>query len=141
MLEPGPIPKRTHSVITTRAILPALLMITINGYAHADELTDAAQALCDSVKTCALEQVAQQDLTDEMRAKMGPMLDNMCVNMRSQVQSVPADHKLYQPAVGCVRSMVSQDCEQMQNPDRAMTPECSEYERLAKESAPANVVQ
>lgn len=122
---------------TSRAILPALLMMVVNGYAQADELTDAAQALCDSVKSCALEQVAQQDLTDEMRQMMGPMLDNMCANMRSQVQSVPTNHELYQPAVGCLRSMVSLDCQQMQNPEGVDTPECTEYEKLAKEAGEA----
>ena len=132
MLAVFPIEKRTDSVIKTRLILPALLMITISGYTHADDLADAAQALCDSVKSCALEQVAKQDMTDEMREMMGPMLDNMCANMRSQVQSVPADHKLYQPAVGCLRSMVSLDCQQMQDPQRVQTPECTEYEEMAK---------
>lgn len=122
--------------MTTRAILPTLLMITAGAYAQADELTDATQALCDSVKSCALEQVAQEDLTEEMREMMGPMLDNMCADMRSQVQSVPADHKLYQPAVGCMRSMVSLTCEQMQDPQSAKTPECLEYEELAGQAAP-----
>lgn len=112
-------------------------MVVVNSYAQADELTDAAQALCDSVKSCALEQVAQQDLTDEMREMMGPMLDNMCANMRSQVQSVPTNHKLYQPAVGCLRSMVSLDCQQMQDPGGVETPECTEYEELAKEAGEA----
>ena len=125
-------------MITTKMILPAALVFVINGYAHADELTDAAQALCDSVKTCALEQAAQQDLTPEMRESMGPMLDNMCENMRNQVQEVPADHKLYQPAVGCMRSMVSLDCQQMQDPARAATTECADYERLARESGTDN---
>ena len=120
--------------MTTRMILPAALAFMVNGYAHADDLTDAAQALCDSVKTCAMEQAAQQDLTPETRESMGPMLDNMCENMRNQVQQVPADHKLYQPAVGCMRSMVSLDCQQMQDPARAATTQCAEYERLASES-------
>jgi hypothetical protein len=120
-------------VITTRAILPALLII-ISGYARADELTDATQALCDSVKSCALEQVAQQGLTEEMQETMGPMLDNMCADMRSQIQSVPADHALYKPAVGCLRSMVSLDCQQMQDQEAVKTPECAEYEQLAREA-------
>lgn len=118
----------------SRAILPALLMIMLNGYAQADELTDAAQALCDSVKSCALEQVAEEDLTEEIREMMGPLLDNMCLNMRSQIDSVPTNHKLYQPAVGCLRSMVSLDCQQMQDPEGVKTPECTEYEQLAKEA-------
>lgn len=124
-------------MIASRAMLPTLVMIMAGAYAQADELTDAAQALCDSVKSCALEQVAQEDQTDEMRERMAPMLDNMCADIRSQVQSVPADHKLYQPAVGCMRSMVSLTCQQMQDPQSAKTPECMEYDELARRGAPA----
>jgi hypothetical protein len=123
-------------VINTRVILPAVLVFAVSGYSQADDLTDAAQALCDSVKTCALEQVASQNVSAEEMAKMGPLLDNMCANMRSQVQDVPADHKLYQPAVRCMRSMVSLDCQQMQTPESAKTAECTEYEKLAVQ-APA----
>lgn len=119
------------------AIVPLLVMIMASAFARADELTDAAQALCDSVKSCALEQEAQAELTPEVREKMGPMLDQMCADMRSQIKSVPADHKLYQPAVGCLRSMVSLDCQQMQRPEGVKTPECTAYEQLAREAAPA----
>jgi hypothetical protein len=100
----------------------------------ADELTDAAQGLCDSVRSCALEQIAEQDLTPEARDMMGPMLDNMCATMRSQVRDVPVGHGLYEPAVGCLRSLESLTCQQMQDPDRVTTPECKEYERLATEA-------
>ena len=122
-------------MIKTRVILPAALVLMVSGYAQSDELTDAAQALCDSVKSCALEQVSREDLTEEMREMMGPVLDNMCENMRNQVKDLPVGHALYQPAVGCMRSMVSLDCEQMQNPEGVKTPECTEYDKLAKEAA------
>lgn len=81
-------------------VLPAILVLTMGGYSSADELSDAAQGLCDTIRTCALEAVAGQDLTDELREKMTPTLDNACDSMRNQVQAVPIDHKLYQPAVG-----------------------------------------
>ena len=58
-------------------------------------------------KSCALEQMAEQDLTPEMREMMAPMLDNMCASMREGIKDVLVDHGLYQPAVGCLRSMES----------------------------------
>ncbi len=121
-------------MIRARAVLPAALVFMFGGYASADDLTDAAQSLCDMVKSCAMEQVAEQNLTPEMREMMAPMLDNMCANMRSQVQQVPVGHGLYEPAVECMRSMESFTCEQLQEPDQLSTPECAEYERLARET-------
>ncbi|MEM8563526.1 MAG: hypothetical protein AAGF57_14900 [Pseudomonadota bacterium] len=116
-------------------LVSGALLLFIVGHSHADDLTDAARALCDSIKTCALEQVAsQQELTDEVKQQMTPLLDNMCSSMHSQVADVPVDHPLYQPAVGCLRSMVSLDCQQMQSAAGIQTPECQEYHELATKS-------
>jgi hypothetical protein len=124
-------------VIATRTLLPAALLFALGGQATADELTDAAQGLCDTVRACVLEQAEQQELTPEAREMMGPMLDNMCATMRSQVGEVPVGDGLYGPAVGCLRSMHSLSCQEMQNPDRVATAECEEYERLAREAGAA----
>jgi hypothetical protein len=126
--------RRVNDVIKTRAIVPALLAVFLSAQAGADDLTDAAQGLCDSIRTCALESISKEDLTPEVLDMMGPMLDNMCANMRSKVQEVPMGDGLYEPAVGCMRSLESLTCEQMQSPDQAATPECKEYERLAREA-------
>ena len=61
------------------------------------------------------------------------MLENMCITMQANVQQVPVDHPLYQPAVACMRSLESLSCEEMQAPDRTTTPACQEYEKLANE--------
>jgi hypothetical protein len=129
---------RTITVIATRTLLPAALLFALGAYAAADELTDAAQGLCETVRTCVLEQAAQQDLTPEAREMMGPMLDNMCATMRSQVGEVPVGDGLYGPAVACLRSMHSLSCKEMQNPDRVATVQCKEYERLAREAGAAS---
>ena len=116
-------------------ILPAILALMLSVYSSADELTDAAEGLCDTIRTCALEAVAGPDLTDELRQKMAPVLENNCAQIRSRVQAVPANHTLYQPAVGCLRSMDSLSCPQLQNAGEVKTPECTEYDRLAKEAS------
>ena len=119
-------------MINSIQIPAAILALMLSGYSVADDLTDAAEGLCDTIKTCALEAVAGQDLTDELRTKMAPVMDNSCAEMRSQVQTVPPGHKLYQPAVGCLRSMASLSCPQLQNSGEVKTPACTEYDRLAK---------
>lgn len=129
---PIPAPGRIDKVIRTRTLVPALLAGFLALQVSADELTDAAQGLCDSIRSCALENIAKEELTPEVLDIMAPMLDNMCTNMRSKVQEVPVGHGLYEPAVGCMRSLESLTCEQMQDPEQAATPECREYERLAR---------
>lgn len=121
-------------MIKRKTMVPALLAVCLSAQVGADDLTDAAQGLCDSIRSCALESMSKEDLTPEVLEMMGPMLDNMCANMRSKVQAVPMGHGLYEPAVGCMRSLESLTCEQMQNPELAATAECKEYERLAKEA-------
>jgi hypothetical protein len=118
-----------------RPILPAILALMLSGYSSADELTDAAECLCDAIKACALEAVGGEDLSDELRQQMDPVLEKNCAEMRSRVQAVPANHKLYQPAVGCLRSMTSLSCPQLHNASGLKTPECAEYDRLVKEAS------
>lgn len=119
-------------MINSIQIPAAILALMLSGYSVADDLTDAAEGLCDTIKTCALEAVAGQDLTDELRTKMAPVMDNSCAEMRSQVQTVPPGHKLYQPAVACLSSMSSLSCPQLHDAGEVKTPECTEYERLVK---------
>jgi hypothetical protein len=121
----------------TGKLLSAGLLLALSTWACADDLTDAARGLCDNIKTCALEKIAEENLTDEMRAMMGPMMDNMCAAMQDKVQEVPEGHALYEPALLCMRSMESLTCAQMQDEDQVMTSECKEYERLAKEAEAA----
>lgn len=122
-------------MINTTPILLASLVFMLSGYSFADDLTDASDGLCDTIRTCALEAVAGQDLTGELRQGMASVLTNSCAEMRSQVQAVPANHKLYQPAVGCLRSMASLSCQQLHRAGEVKTPECVAYEQMAKEAS------
>jgi hypothetical protein len=94
-----------------------------------NELQQAADALCQKVRSCALAQVRQQDMTPEMQAMMEPMLKSMCASMSAGIEDAPADHKLYQPAVACMRSMAALSCEQMEALDDG-TPECRRYQEI-----------
>lgn len=113
-----------------RFILVALLATAIP--ALADDLADAAVDLCEQVRACTLAQMDQQQVTDEMRQMVEPMVANMCNAMRQQVGNAPEGHPLYEPATACMRSMSRISCAEMQNGDNMHTPECQEYEKLAQ---------
>lgn len=112
-----------------------LVLVSLAGAVSADELMEASRGLCDNVKTCALEQIAEEDMTPEMRGMMEPMLQNMCTAMNSKVGEVPTGHGHYKWAVACIRSMQSLSCAQLQDPDQAVTPECEQYEKMAREAS------
>ena len=107
-------------IISGSILLSIALFVTP---AQADELGDAAQTLCEKVKSCAIAQMEGQNIPEETRQMMQPMLDNMCTQVRGKVGEVPTGHPLYKPAVACMESMGAMT-----------TPECEEYEELAREA-------
>ncbi|NOR40797.1 MAG: hypothetical protein GQ537_06290 [Gammaproteobacteria bacterium] len=109
------------------------IALLVSSSARADDIADAALGLCEKVKSCAMAQIAKEDLTPEMRQMMQPMLDNMCANMQGKVEAVPSGHAMYAPAVACMRSMEALSCEAMQG-EQVRTPECKTYEKLARET-------
>ena len=102
--------------------------------ARADDISEAALGLCEKVKSCAMAQIAQEDLTPELRQMMQPMLDTMCANMQAKVAEVDVGHPLHAPAAACMRSMEALTCEMMQDPQHMKTSECEAYEEMAKET-------
>lgn len=114
-------------------LLAGLMMVNALP-ARADALVKASQDLCEKVKACSMSQLAEEELTPEVRAMMQPMLDNMCVNMQNRVAEVPAGHAMYAPATRCMNSMAALSCEQMMNSGEVNTPECEEYKKLAEET-------
>lgn len=135
MLTPGS--NKMDNMINTKPILPAILALLLSGYCSADELTNAAQQLCERIKACTLEAVAGPDLTDNLRQQMEPVLEKNCAEMRNRVQAVPAKEKLHQPAVNCLRSMALLSCPQLYDSSEFKTPACAEYDRLANTAGAA----
>jgi hypothetical protein len=118
-----------------KSILFACLMCAITVSAvRAEEFTEASQTLCEKVKSCAMEQLQSANLPPQAREMMQPTLDTMCEQMQAKVGDVPTGHALYKPAVACMQSMNTLTCEMLQSPDNLATPECEEYEKLARES-------
>lgn len=103
----------------------------------AEEFTSAAMGLCEKVKSCAMRQLASEELTPEMRQVMQPMLENMCANMQANIGEVPTGHPLYKPAIACMRSMEQLNCERMQDAEGMQTPECEQYQELVAQQGGA----
>jgi hypothetical protein len=112
------------AVIVTLLTLPALPTL-------AEEFSDVALQLCEKVKSCAIAQMNQEEMTPEMRQMVQPMLDNMCVSVQSGVEEVPKDHALYPQGLACMRSLAQLSCEQIMEMEDSTTAECRKYEEMA----------
>ena len=118
----------------TTPILALLLMLapTTVLASDAEKLNSAFNELCDKMELCAIEQMKNEgDLTPQMRSMIEGMIDGMCKNMLD-VGEVNQYAELVDPAVACIDSMTSKSCSDLQGDD-LQTPECREYEELAKE--------
>ena len=98
-----------------------------------DEMTAAAEMFCEKVKVCAMAQMAEEDMTPEVRGMMEPILNNMCSNIQSRVLGeVPEGSPLYGPAISCMRSMESLTCAQIQDFASSETAECKSFREKAE---------
>ena len=98
----------------------------------ADEYSDASLALCEKIKSCALVQMDNQEITPEVRQMMQPMLDSMCTSMLASVPEVAKTHAMYKPAIACMQSLDALSCEEMHGEANVKTPACMEYEEMAE---------
>lgn len=119
---------------TTKLAAALTLSAATSLTAIADDLLSAANDMCEKVRACSLAQIAESDMTPEMRQMMEPMLDSMCEQMRQGVQQVPSGHAMYQPAVACMRSMANLSCEDFQSESAGDTPACKQYREMAEEA-------
>lgn len=122
-------------LVCKRTLIAIALMAMPLSPVMADDIGDAALALCEKVKACSMAQINEEDLTPELRQMMEPMLENMCSNMQARVQEFPAGHELYQPSVACMRSMEALSCEAMMDSEQFATPACKDYEQKVRDAA------
>jgi hypothetical protein len=110
-----------------------ILAMVMAAPGQADSVVEAAEDLCETLKTCALKQMGTADVTPELRQMMEPMLQGMCAGLNAKIGDVPAGHPLQEPAVACMRSMEKLGCAMMENKGDVDTPECKKYEELASQ--------
>ncbi|WP_374972740.1 hypothetical protein [Spongiibacter marinus] len=111
----------------TIAILALAVGCGANG--HADELSDAAMAMCEKARQCARQSMAGVELSADMRALVDQQLMQMCDSMKEPFTDAAArSHPLHGPAVACLRSMAKQSCEALDGGEE--TAACKRYEAL-----------
>ncbi len=120
---------------TKKKLVLSGLLLTVASGVSAGDLESAATDLCEKVKACSMAQIAEADLTPELKQMMEPMLQTMCDAMKAGVQEVPSGHPLHDPAVDCMRSMAALSCADFQDEQKVETPACKQYQEVAEQLA------
>ncbi|MDF1693056.1 MAG: hypothetical protein P1U47_11810 [Zhongshania sp.] len=111
-----------------------VLVFALMGFGAATQATsldDAYHEMCEKLKYCALKDVAESDLSPEMRAMILQSMEGACVSIQQQFANVASAHPLYVPASACMESMAALSCEEIESRGDQSTPECARYEKMA----------
>lgn len=100
--------------------------------AHADDLGDEVTTLCEKMKQCTLDSMAEAEMAPEMKMMITQQLDMACVGLQARFGAAAQAHSLYQPALACVKSMQAMSCQEIEESDDSITPECDRYQELAE---------
>ena len=122
-------------VLLNTAIALAFTIISLSASAGTQKFEQAAGALCEHTKKCALASMEGEEISPEMKQMMTSMLDGACNAMRAGFDPALQSHELYQPATQCMASMTKLSCQEMENMESVNTPECTEFERLTQQQS------
>ncbi len=107
----------TLSIVTTSIIMPAA----------ANELRNAANNMCNHIKSCVQGQMGDiSSLPPQMQQMVKSQIDNMCKNMLD-IENVSEAMVHKQAAIACLNSISALSCDQIENSGE--TPACKQLEK------------
>tara|TARA_R110001592_G_scaffold28990_11_gene105578 strand:- start:3586 stop:4110 length:525 start_codon:yes stop_codon:yes gene_type:complete len=126
--------KSGRGVSTVRALYAAGfgILLGVSLQLQADDMADSYNKMCEKIKSCAMKNMGQVDLSPDMRAMVTASLDGMCVSLQQQFDGVVSKHPLYSSAAACLKSMTGLSCDEIENMEDSATPECARYEKMAE---------
>lgn len=101
---------------------------------QADDLGEEVSRVCEQMKQCTLDRMAGAEMAPEMKMMITQQLDMACVGLQARFGAAAQAHALYQPALACVKSMQALSCQEIEESDDSITPECDRYQELAEDS-------
>ncbi len=115
--------------VTALVVIAGLPALSVTA-ANVDKLGDTATRLCDKIKSCAVAQLEQQQLTPEMRQMIAPSLEGMCKGVRTRVHEVKLDPAMQDAAIACMKTMASAGCEAFVDDQQKLPEACENYQDL-----------
>lgn len=109
----------------------AILALILTCHTQADELSDAAGALCARIKQCTQADMEANAMSPSAQSDVDAMLAGMCSNIEQDMQIARSHKELYAPATACLKSMGKSGCEVIQGEE--VTSECQNFERSLRQ--------
>ena len=123
----------TTNRLTIKA-LPLFILFALPNIGNAASLNQATNKLCDKIKSCAREQIAQQDLPPAMQQMMTAMFEQSCTNIIAPYADQATNAGLEKKAVACISSINSLSCGVIMTATGSKTAECKTLESAAQQA-------
>lgn len=112
--------------------LSFLLLLIFSGFVHANQVADMSEAVCQKVKACGVEQIAAQQIPEEMQAAVVALFEGMCATMVAPYIDRSIEAGLEDMAVACLEAVEALDCEELVDSNADDIPVCQEYKEAAE---------
>lgn len=122
------------NVMKTSLLLITSALLLAPAVSQASELKGAQ--VCEKIKTCALESLGDQEMTDQIKGILMTQLDQQCGVMFSEEKETQLKKAgLIDEANKCSDSMVAMPCDELMSAQtEAPSKACATFEKAAKEA-------
>jgi hypothetical protein len=123
---------------TTRTLslkaLPLLIGFALPNTGGATSLNEATNTLCDKIKSCAMLEMAQQELPPGMEQMMTAMFEQSCTSIIAPYAGKATNAGLEKKAVDCINSINKLSCGVVMTASGSQTAACKALENAARQA-------
>lgn len=123
----------TTKILTLKA-LSLLICVALPSIGNASNLNQATSKLCDKIKSCAMQEMAEQDLPPGMEQMMTAMFEQSCTSIIAPYAGKATNAGLEQKAVACINSINKLSCGTVMSATGSKTEECKSLESAARQA-------
>jgi len=96
------------------------------------DLVQEGKALCSKIKSCAIVQIDQENLSQEQKDAILGIFDNQCIASVRKYETDLGNAGLQDQAHACLKSLQALTCDTLVGGQQVSTPVCTEFENSAK---------
>ena len=106
-----------------------IIAISVAAYPALAEDEIFSASLCEKMQSCTLQEIAEDDMTEQMLEMVKSLFAQQCTAMRQLYGNATIANGLYDKAKKCAASREALSCADLF--DDAATPQCDEFETSA----------
>ena len=118
--------------------LSFVFLLLFANLANAEKVVEMSEAVCAKVKACGIEQIAEQQIPEEMQAAVVTLFEGMCATMVAPYIDRSIEAGLEDQAVACLEAVEAQSCDELVDSGADEIPVCQEYKEAAEAAGVAS---